>query len=214
MLIRSIRQSDLQTVSDEIIIKQYKTSGEQHLIDELFKRYVHLLYGLCLNILKDKAESKDVVMESFAKMMERLEKEEVLNVKHWLTTLTRNAAISRFRKTQKARGLENEYKQQALSYVEDSGFTRKYDNEEADPDAEPLENIVKKAITKLPHEQKECIQLFFYQKKKYREIAVLTGYSLDKVKSHLQNGKRNLRISLTEAGLDKILIWLILISYF
>ncbi len=48
------------------------------------------------------------------------------------------------------------------------------------------------AIEQLNNEQKICIQLFYLEEKSYQEVADITGYDLKKVKSYLQNGKRNL----------------------
>ena len=52
------------------------------------------------------------------------------------------------------------------------------------------------AIEQLKSKQKECIELFYLQEKSYIEIAELTGYEIKKVKSYIQNGKRNLKIFL------------------
>jgi RNA polymerase sigma-70 factor (ECF subfamily) len=49
-------------------------------------------------------------------------------------------------------------------------------------------------MQELNPEQSTCIQLFFLQKKSYQEIADQTQFNLLQVKSHIQNGKRNLRI--------------------
>jgi RNA polymerase sigma-70 factor (ECF subfamily) len=59
------------------------------------------------------------------------------------------------------------------------------------------ENKIKKleaGVDELPLEQKICIRLFYYEEKSYSQIAAETGYDLKKVKSYVQNGKRNLKI--------------------
>ena len=50
------------------------------------------------------------------------------------------------------------------------------------------------AIKQLNSEQQQCVNLFYLQKKSYAEIAEETGFSMLQVKSHLQNGKRNLKL--------------------
>jgi RNA polymerase sigma-70 factor (ECF subfamily) len=57
-------------------------------------------------------------------------------------------------------------------------------------------NILEQCITTLNEEQKQCISLFYLQKKSYLEITTTTGFTLMQVKSHIQNGKRNLKIML------------------
>jgi RNA polymerase sigma factor (sigma-70 family) len=65
-----------------------------------------------------------------------------------------------------------------------------------DQDMETL----KKCIDQLKDEQKECIKLFYLEEKCYQEIAESTSYELKKVKSYIQNGKRNLRICMDQHG--------------
>jgi hypothetical protein len=55
---------------------------------------------------------------------------------------------------------------------------------------------LEKALAGLNEEQRKCVELFYIQDKSYNEIVEITGYSLNNVKSFIQNGKRNLRIIL------------------
>ncbi len=70
---------------------------------------------------------------------------------------------------------------------------------------EPAEDVNEKqrqlqkldeAISQLDEQQRTCIELFFIHEKSYQEISISTGYDLNKVKSYIQNGKRNLKILL------------------
>jgi RNA polymerase sigma-70 factor (ECF subfamily) len=55
-------------------------------------------------------------------------------------------------------------------------------------------SVLNEALKTLNDAQKQCITLFYLQKKSYNEIAVLTGYTPMQIKSNIQNGKRNLKI--------------------
>lgn len=57
-----------------------------------------------------------------------------------------------------------------------------------------LLSIMEIALQQLNPEQKTCVTLFYLQKKSYQEITEQTGYTLLQVKSHIQNGKRNLKL--------------------
>jgi RNA polymerase sigma-70 factor (ECF subfamily) len=52
------------------------------------------------------------------------------------------------------------------------------------------------SLNELSSEQKQCVTLFYLEKKSYHEIAGVTGYSVMQVKSYIQNGKRNLKLLL------------------
>jgi len=52
------------------------------------------------------------------------------------------------------------------------------------------------AIKKLSDEQRICIELFYLHEKSYKEVADSTNFTMNQVKSFIQNGKRNLKIML------------------
>ena len=60
--------------------------------------------------------------------------------------------------------------------------------------------LLENAINELNEGQKKCIHLLYFKEKTYQEIADLTGYSINEVKSYIQNGKRNLKIKLENKG--------------
>ena len=57
-----------------------------------------------------------------------------------------------------------------------------------------LLNKMMAAMKQLNPEQQLCVSLFYLQKKSYTEVAAITGFTMLQVKSHIQNGKRNLRL--------------------
>lgn len=65
---------------------------------------------------------------------------------------------------------------------------------------EKNEAWVKEGIQQLKPPQQVCVDLFYVQQMSYQQIAALTGYEIKHVKSHIQNGKRNLRIFLESKG--------------
>jgi RNA polymerase sigma-70 factor (ECF subfamily) len=63
-----------------------------------------------------------------------------------------------------------------------------------EPEMETNFSKLEKCIETLVSEQKACVQLFYMQQKCYKEIVQLTGFDDNKVKSYIQNGKRNLKL--------------------
>ena len=74
-------------------------------------------------------------------------------------------------------------------------------NGEDDSEAQLV--LIEKGLAALSAEQKECVELFYLQQKCYKEIVEITGYELKKVKSYIQNGKRNLKIFVQEYNEQK-----------
>lgn len=50
------------------------------------------------------------------------------------------------------------------------------------------------ALQQLNPDQRQCVNLFYLQKKSYAEVAEITGFTMLQVKSHIQNGKRKLKL--------------------
>lgn len=176
---------------DEDLLILYQQTGDAAILGELFNRYIHLVFGVCLKYLPNKEESQDMAMHVFEKLAVELKTAQVKNFKSWLHVLTKNECLmllrSRKYKSSKS-GLEiNSVDNMDLNYS-----LHHIEDDQLESNLQELEL----AIEELPPEQNECINLFYLQQKSYKEIVELTGFELQKVKSYIQNGKRNLKIHL------------------
>ena len=59
---------------------------------------------------------------------------------------------------------------------------------------------LEQALCNIPPEQRVCVELFYLKEKSYQEVSEITGYTMNQVKSYIQNGKRNLKISIEKNG--------------
>jgi RNA polymerase sigma factor (sigma-70 family) len=176
-------QGDL---SDELLVKQYLETCDKELIAILFERYTHLVYGICLNYLQDSDQSKDAVMEIFESLFHKLTVHKVLNFRNWLYSVVRNHCLMSLRKSGSFNRAKDHLQVEACKTE-----MPEYSNDEDDlPYSSAL---IGSAVEQLNYEQGTCIRLMYIDNKSYRDISSLTGYSLNEVKSHIQNGKRNLR---------------------
>ncbi|MCD6566181.1 MAG: sigma-70 family RNA polymerase sigma factor [Bacteroidales bacterium] len=181
-------------LSDTDIINRYKKLGDTEVLVPLFDRYIHLVFGVCLKYLKNKEDAKDATMEVMESLLDKLLRHEISNFSSWLHTVSRNYCLMRIRNRKENLFIEiDKRKNEQIPVESDEDLHQKIEEEEQFSEME-------KAIASLNNEQKQCIHLFFFEKRSYDEIAEKTGYSLKKVKSHIQNGKRNLRIYLIENG--------------
>lgn len=187
-----IRTKSIKKYTDEELVERYVRTRNKELVAELFNRYTVMVFGVCMKYLKDEDESKDATMQIFEKLLEDLTKHTVRTFRPWLHMVTRNHCLMQLRK-ETGMAIKNE------RLVADGAPFMEYDEEphlngehvEKEQQYEKLE----KAVGQLNTEQRQCIELFYYQKKCYDEIAQITGFSYKQVKSHIQNGKRNLRIN-------------------
>lgn len=172
---------------EQKLIHLYKQTGNMEYAGKLFNNYMHLVYGVCLKYLKNREESQDAVMQVFEKLTESLKKHEVENFKSWLYVLSKNHCLMKLR----SKKYQNEKTAKDISDLSMENTLVVHHNNE--PVLEDDLGRLEKCIEELHIEQKQCVQLFYLESKSYKEIEVLTRFELKKVKSHIQNGKRNLK---------------------
>ncbi|GAB3428173.1 RNA polymerase sigma factor [Niabella aquatica] len=178
--ITSLKQS-----GDEELLREYKRSGDQNALAELYLRYSDLLYGVCLKYLEDADEAKDAVMDIYQELLRKVPQHEIQHFKSWVYVLTKNYCLMQLRSAKK--NITVNLEQYTMQSDDFSHLDSVIEKEEAFKRLE-------KCIEKLPHEQKSSIQLFYYDNKCYNEIAEATGMDWNKVRSLIQNGRRNLKI--------------------
>ena len=176
--------------TDEELLQQFKRTGSLDTLGELYSRYMHLIYGVALKYLESRDEAKDAVMQIFEKLVADLPQQEVRNFKSWLYVLTKNHCLMQIRSQKSAAGRLEGYK------IEHEFMESEEELHPIDKEEHSVEDALKKCIEQLKNEQKQCIKLFYYEKRCYQEIAEELRIDEKKVKSYLQNGKRNLRICL------------------
>ncbi len=170
-----------KNLSDEELIKVFE-SNQTAVIEELFGRYAVLCFGLSLKILKNREMAKDAVSDLFLKLKTDLSRNEVRNFKSWFYIYTRNHCYSLLRAEWRSRKHEAQW--------EELRDRTPYDG----MDLEARISVLKSALDELNSDQKRCIEKFYFEKKSYNQISRLLQIPVKKVKSHLQNGKRNLRV--------------------
>lgn len=185
-----------QYLPDSEIIKLYKETGDPEWVGVLFERYTHLVFGICLKYLKDEEDSKDAVMEIFESLFEDLLIHDVKNFKSWLYSVSKNFCLMQIRKLKIIpRTEEITEKKMNHSFVEFMQELHPYKEQETDE----MFNKLQEAMGQLKPGQERCIKLMYLQEKSYKEVAEITGYNLKKVKSYIQNGKRNLERMLKQS---------------
>lgn len=151
---------------------------------ELYARYTSLVYGVCLKYLKDRDEAKDAMMQLFEKLVATLLTHDVENFKSWLYVTTRNHCLMQLR------ARKGKYQQEFSPELVENQFLLHLDEE---PEMEQNLSKLEKCIDQLVNDQQQCVRLFYLEERCYKDITGLTGFDLNKVKSYIQNGKRNLK---------------------
>jgi RNA polymerase sigma-70 factor (ECF subfamily) len=197
MIFRAIRNR-LTNNSDQQLLKEFQTSGDPELLGELYSRYMHLVYGVCLKYLKEREESRDAVMQIFEKLIIEIPHHRIENFSSWLHVVTKNYCLMHLRSKKSRDEKIRKWIESNDVFMENDPEMHPVDRDDAETDI-ALEDCIKR----LKGEQRTCIVQFYFEKRCYSEIAANLGIDIGKVKSYLQNGKRNLKICLEEKNVRK-----------
>lgn len=184
----------LRNLSDQELIRDYQTSGNNQYVGVLYKRYISLVYGLCFKYLDNHHDAEDVSANIFCIVMDKLKDNSITYFKSWLFIVSKNYILSFIRKN----------KNSQFNYVEEFSENFMENDTEIHLNIKELQNdsfdLLKFGLESLKEAQQVCVELFYVQEKSYVEVAEVTGFDLKHVKSHIQNGKRNLKIFLESKG--------------
>lgn len=172
--------------TDKELIAAFKESSDIKYLSSLYQRYMDLVFGVCLKYFRDAERCKDAVMDIFEELHTKLKNHEVENFKGWLHVLARNYCLMQLRSPRNMKTVDF-----------NPAFMQSEQNSHLNSEQlEKEEHLTKleKCMEVLPEDQRQSVELFYLQNKCYNEIAEITGYEWNKVRSYIQNGRRNLKL--------------------
>ncbi|MCX6210351.1 MAG: sigma-70 family RNA polymerase sigma factor [Bacteroidetes bacterium] len=173
-------------LTDDELLEDFQQNENQQALASLYLRYSDLVYGVCLKYLKNAELSKDAVMDIYQEVSKKLQSHNVENFKSWLYVLSKNFCLMQLRKDKKSTIIE----------FDSNAFMQSEDFSHLDI-ALQKEREFKKLETCLQHlnsEQHTVIEMFYLQQKCYNQIVEETKMDWNKIRSLVQNGRRNLKI--------------------
>ena len=172
-------------ISDQELLERFYADHDNEWLGILLERYTLLLLGVCMKYLKNEELARDSVQQIFLKAITELQKYRVEYFKSWIYMVAKNHCLMQLRDKPGKNTIEVKESIPAETEVTDK---------ESLLMNEKTYEYMDEALKELNADQQLCVTLFYMEKKSYQQITEQTGYSMMQVKSHIQNGKRNMRI--------------------
>lgn len=191
-MLKIFRQNSPEPLSDEALLARYVSDGDAAYLGVLYGRYMPMVYGVCLKILRDKGRAEDAVMAIYETLVRKARDHQVESFRGWLYVLARNHCLMEWRKDQR-RPTDFHAPEDMTRYdAVEPGFEYELPSDGGGP--------LGKCLGELPEQQRRSVELFYFEEKSYKDIAELIAEEIGKVRSYIQNGKRNLKICLEKQG--------------
>lgn len=193
-MLKFFRPRAPEHLTDEQLLEKYVSGGETQYLGQLYERYMPMVYGVCLKILKDAGQAEDAVMAIYEELTRKVKEHEIGSFRGWLYVLARNHCLMEWRKNQR----------RPTDLHDDMS---RHDTVEQSFEYELPKNgtALEKCLGELTAPQRKSVEWFYFEEKSYREIADLIAEDVGKVRSYIQNGRRNLKICLEKAGVKGVI---------
>jgi RNA polymerase sigma-70 factor (ECF subfamily) len=176
-------------IPDRELIKK-SLQGDEKSLELLIKKYLKPIYSFSFNLLRDQQDAQDLTQEIFLKMWKNLKNfDENQNFKSWLFKIAKNSCIDFIRKKKKFLV----YNLETIENLPDLQLLLKEEAENKD-----LLEKIKIEIEKLSRKSKEILNLYYNFGFNFREIAQISGESINTVKSRHKRAIDKIKNSLKE----------------
>jgi RNA polymerase sigma-70 factor (ECF subfamily) len=184
------------SLTDARLIEMYQQDKQQETLAQLYLRYTDLVYGTCVKYLGDQEAAKDAAMNIYHELVEKVKHHSIDNFKSWLYVVTKNHCLMQLRKNKRMPTAEL-----VVQIMQSEDFSHLEGVFEKERQLERLGNCMEQ----LNEEQRTSVRMFYLENKCYNTISTVTGYDWNKVRSLIQNGRRNLKICMEDNGRNDII---------
>lgn len=175
---------------DAVLVRNY-ADGDENALAVLIKRHQSKIYGFIYSKVTDRDIADDIFQDTFIKVIKTLK----LNAYNeegkflpWVMRISHNLIVDHFRKNKKMPMYRETEEFSIFSIMSDNS-----PNVENRIITDQVESDLKRLIEELPDDQKEVLQMRIYQDLSFKEIADLTGVSINTALGRMRYALMNLR---------------------
>lgn len=178
-------------LTDEQLIGAY-AAGDNVAFDTLLLRHKDRLYNYIYQMVRDSDVADDIFQETFVKVITTVRQgryQDMGKFSAWVTRIARNLAIDSFR-------AEKSEASVSADNSEIDILNRREFSEDTIEDIMidlQIEDDIRSLVDRLPQVQKEVLTMRFYNDLSFKEIADLTGVSINTALGRMRYAILNLR---------------------
>ncbi|WP_445715871.1 RNA polymerase sigma factor [Flavobacterium sp.] len=175
---------------DAVLVKNY-ISGDESALASLIERHQSKIYGFIYSKINDSDLSDDIFQDTFIKVIKTLKSHsynEEGKFLPWVMRIAHNLVVDHYRKAKKMPFQRETEEYSIFNYMSDNSL-----NIEGQIISEQVESDLAKLLDELPADQKEVLIMRMYQDLSFKEIADLTGVSINTALGRMRYALLNLR---------------------
>lgn len=172
---------------DRKLIKEV-LAGNTDAFGTLMSFYMGRVKALGFSFFKNETDTDDFVQEVFIKVFKNLKSfRGESSLPTWITRIAYTTAVNMKKKSGETSPLEDDAEIPSTAYEPEDTQLRK-----------TTRQAVKEAVKELPDKYAICLEMYFFMDFSHEEIAVITGFPVNTIKSHIFRAKKILREKLKD----------------
>ena len=185
-----MHKSNSYNYTDAHLVTRY-LNGEEKCLEILINNHKSKIYNFIFSKVMDRDIAEDIFQETFIKVIKTL-KNGVYNEEgkflSWVMRISHNLIIDHFRKSNRMPKFEASDDYDVFQFITDSS-----PNVESNLIKDQVVNDLQNLITELPEDQKEVLNMRLYKDMSFKEIAEITGVSINTALGRMRYAIINLR---------------------
>ena len=167
---------------DKILLENFR-QGDKNALDQIYQYYRIPIIRFTVSIIKDEQEAESIYHEVFIKILKKKDAiKPELNFNSYVFTAVKNEIFDYLKAIKKNNSLKDKFWEQIQKFREDD-----------DEGKEEVLNKMDKAVSELSPKRRQILEMNFFEKKSYHEIAEALRISKNTVKNQLVKAKLILR---------------------
>ena len=190
----------LKQMTDDVLVTLY-LEGNNSAFDVLLNRHKDRLFNYIFFIVRSKEVAEDIFQETFVKAIVTLQQGRYTNdgkFAAWITRIAHNLVIDQFRVERNENTVSND--ETEIDLFNDARFSE--GNIENRMVNDQVLKDVRMLIDELPDCQREVVYMRYYQDLSFKEIADITGVSINTALGRMRYAVLNLRRIATEKNVS------------
>jgi RNA polymerase sigma-70 factor (ECF subfamily) len=182
---------NLNMLADDVLVARY-SEGDNKAFDELLARYQSKLFNYIYFIVRSQELAEDIFQETFVKAITTIQQGRYTasgKFGAWLTRIAHNMIIDGFRQERNENTISND--ETEVDLFNDADLCD--DNIETQMVNEQTLADVRRLVDALPDNQREVVYMRFYQDLSFKEIADITGVSINTALGRMRYALLNMR---------------------
>ena len=168
---------NLNMLTDDMLVARY-SEGDNKAFDELLARYQSKLFNYIFFIVRSQELAEDIFQETFVKAITTIQQGRYTpsgKFGSWLTRIAHNMIVDSYRQERNENTISND--EVEVDLFNDADLCD--DNIETQMANEQTLTDVRRLMDALPSNQREVVYMRYYQDLSFKEIAEITGVSIN-----------------------------------